>query len=123
MTTTKKIHSKSRYSTITLEALGQAFPGDIEIGTDLRITPDLEYNCDNEGDHRAKITEYITLRFGYWSQMDIATISDAFGILEESIIVHVYEDIDDCKDRFSYWIPTTCHHHYMNFQPTLTAKL
>ena len=120
------IKTQSRYDLANLNTFiansdGHLSNETVKIGTDIHTTPDKDYWCKS-GEQRMLVTEYITLRFGYWLQVPVTYLANALGCSPEAIIEDIIED-DDCSDRYHYKVPTTSHYHYINFQPSLTAKL
>jgi hypothetical protein len=121
------IKTLSRYNLANLNSFIVAQGGHlsnetIQIGTDIRTTPDKDYLCEFTGEQRMLVTEYITFRFGYWFQVPVEDLANALGCSPEAIIVDIIED-DDCSDRYHYKVPTTSHYHYINFKTSLTSKL
>ena len=102
---------KSRYSLNALnkmivEAGGHLSNEEIEIGTDIKI----HHNEVSEDGKRVKITQYLTLRFGYWQPINVSALGEALGCPAIDIIEVIYED-DDVRDRYHYKIPMSpCYH-------------
>ena len=86
---------------------------DVDIGSDIKRH--LHTNTHNEafGHDEVLITKYITLRFGYWSQVPLDDLAIAIGCSANDIEVNIYED-DDCSDRYHYYIPCDSYHHSIN---------
>ena len=85
---------------------------DVEIGSDIKIHHWTK-SANSSGEDSVLITKYITLRFGYWSQVPVDELAKAIGCSTEDIVVNVMED-DDCSDRYHYLIPCDSYYHSIN---------
>jgi len=86
---------------------------DVEIGSDIKIHHETMEPNHDFGHEQVRITKYITLRFGYWSQVPVDELANAIGCSAEDIVVNVMED-DDCSDRYHYLIPCDSYYHSIN---------
>ena len=86
---------------------------DVEIGSDIKIHHHTMEPNHDFGHEQVLITKYITLRFGYWSQVPLDDLAIAIGCSANDIEVHIMED-DDCSDRYHYLIPCDSYYHAIN---------
>jgi hypothetical protein len=86
---------------------------DVEIGSDIKIHHHTNTHNEAFGHDQVLITKYITIRFGYWSQVPLDDLAIALGCSANDIEVNIMED-DDRSDRYHYLIPCDAYYHSIN---------